>query len=252
MRTGESGERQVDVVAVAARRDMLGGPDAGARAAAGLRPVGIDLSAFGMIRALAGESYSPRRARATRGRRRARPPRDEQGTAPASRRTRLRAAAEQDEQSPARLYCNLGDVTNLAVARGSDLPVHPDLAVRRRGDRAEARRAPRAHPGACPPVAGPRRPRAAAGGDRGRRRDGFGRPRRPRRGRRAPGRRAPALARVLRGPGGRGAGRRQSSSAARGPRFRGSSRASSATSASGSRSAARAHLLSSTTRPRLA
>jgi len=56
--TGENGERQVDVVAVAARRDMLGGLMQ-ALSRAGLRPVGIDLSAFGMIRALAGESYSP-------------------------------------------------------------------------------------------------------------------------------------------------------------------------------------------------
>ena len=56
--TGQNGERQVDVVAVAARRDMLAGL-MGALTRAGLRPIGVDLSAFGMIRALARESYTP-------------------------------------------------------------------------------------------------------------------------------------------------------------------------------------------------
>src|SRR6266550_437329 len=56
--TGENGERQVDVVAVAARRDMLGGLMR-ALGRAGLRLVGIDLSAFGMIRALSDESSAP-------------------------------------------------------------------------------------------------------------------------------------------------------------------------------------------------
>src|SRR5213596_3754238 len=55
---GENGERQIDVVAVAARRDMLAGLIQ-ALNRAGLRPVGVDLSAFAMIRALAGESYEP-------------------------------------------------------------------------------------------------------------------------------------------------------------------------------------------------
>ena len=49
--TGAEGERQMDVVAVAARRDMVSGLIAAMRKA-GLRPAGIDLSAFGMIRAL--------------------------------------------------------------------------------------------------------------------------------------------------------------------------------------------------------
>ncbi len=113
---GESGERYVDVVAVAARRDMLGGLMQ-ALNAAGLRPVGIDLSAFGMIRALAGQPHRPVDA--------------EEGGAPGlAEAPDLPAAglphAEMSEQasevpvrSPARLYCNLGDVTNLAVARGS-------------------------------------------------------------------------------------------------------------------------------------
>ncbi len=76
--TNEDGDRQMDLVAVAARRDMLVALSESMRAA-GLRPVGIDLSAFAMIRALSGEA-------------------DDAGTT---------------------LYCHLGDVTNLAVAKGS-------------------------------------------------------------------------------------------------------------------------------------
>lgn len=76
--TGDEGERQVDVVAVAARRDMLEALTDALRGA-GLRPAGIDLSAFAMIRALVAETE------------------DRHGTV---------------------LYCHLGDLTNLAVARG--------------------------------------------------------------------------------------------------------------------------------------
>jgi len=117
--TGANGERQIEVVAVAARRDMLGGLMK-ALTRAGLRPVGIDLSAFGMIRALARESYKPV------------DPGDyvdapgpttpEQGIARHLGGEGSAAAdAEPAEEvaSPARLYCNLGDVTNLAVARNS-------------------------------------------------------------------------------------------------------------------------------------
>ena len=50
--TGDNGERQIEVVAVAARRDMLGGLTQ-ALSRVGLRPIGIDLSPFGMIRSLA-------------------------------------------------------------------------------------------------------------------------------------------------------------------------------------------------------
>ncbi len=76
---------QVDVIVVAARRDMVAASLQPLRDA-GLEPVGVDLSAFGMIRAL-GE--------------------------PA-------ALAASDAQAPvaAVLYCNIGDVTNLAVAKG--------------------------------------------------------------------------------------------------------------------------------------
>jgi len=119
--TGENGERQVEVVAVAARRDMLGGLMK-ALTRAGLRPVGIDLSAFGMIRALARESYKPvdpgdyvdAPGPAT--------PPHEQGIARHLGGEGSAAAdAEPAEEvgGPARLYCNLGDVTNLAVARNS-------------------------------------------------------------------------------------------------------------------------------------
>jgi type IV pilus assembly protein PilM len=50
---GENGERQIEVVVVAARREMVQAMVA-AMNSAGLRAEGIDLSAFGMIRALAG------------------------------------------------------------------------------------------------------------------------------------------------------------------------------------------------------
>jgi type IV pilus assembly protein PilM len=115
--TGENGERQIDVVAVAARRDMLGGLTQ-ALSHAGLRPVGVDLSAFGMIRALARESYSPVEPGDYVDAPGYGPPSYEQGMA-----RRLggegAAAASVQEGVPAKLYCNLGDVTNLAVARGS-------------------------------------------------------------------------------------------------------------------------------------
>ena len=117
---GEGGERYVDVVAVAARREALTGLIHAMRQA-GLRPVGIDLSAFGMIRALASQAsravgpgdfvdapsagslaYEQRIPEHLGG----------DGSAAA-------AVAAPADQSPARLYCNLGDVTNLAVVRGS-------------------------------------------------------------------------------------------------------------------------------------
>src|SRR5205814_6659689 len=83
---------------------------------AGLRPVGVDLSAFAMIRALAGESYEPVEP-------------GDYVDAPdrfaAPQEQPLAAHLQTDgsdgapavEAPPTRLYCNLGDVTNLAVAR---------------------------------------------------------------------------------------------------------------------------------------
>jgi type IV pilus assembly protein PilM len=82
------GPAQIDVMVVAARREMILATLAPLRAA-GLEPVAVDLSAFGMIRALADEG--------------------EPVEGPA------------DEAAPAQsstLYCKVGDVTNLAVARG--------------------------------------------------------------------------------------------------------------------------------------
>lgn len=95
------GNRQMDVVVVAARRDMVSAL-AGALRGAGLRPVGIDVTAFGMIRALA----------------------DGDGLVnaedPPSYEERLQTAADgaaAEDYRPATLYCALGDITNLAVAR---------------------------------------------------------------------------------------------------------------------------------------
>src|SRR5262245_46843477 len=82
---GPEGQRHMDVLAVAARRDMVASLAASLRDA-GLRPVGIDLAAFGMIRALSNGDVEE----------------EVNGELPAA----------------ATLYCNLGDITNLAVARG--------------------------------------------------------------------------------------------------------------------------------------
>ena len=82
-RNGPDGDRQMEVLAVAARRDMVIALVEALRKA-GLAPVGIDLSAFGMIRALSV------------------------------------AGPPMDEGAPATLYCHLGDVTNLAVARNGE------------------------------------------------------------------------------------------------------------------------------------
>jgi type IV pilus assembly protein PilM len=81
----EGGTPQLDVVVVAARREMVHSFLAPLKRA-GLEPVGVDLTAFAMIRALAGLDAAE----------------VEPGSRPAS----------------AALYCSVGDVTNLAVARG--------------------------------------------------------------------------------------------------------------------------------------
>jgi type IV pilus assembly protein PilM len=82
-RNGPDGDRQMEVLAVAARRDMVI-TLLDALRQAGLAPVGIDLSAFGMIRALSAGGQA------------------------------------MGESAPATLYCHLGDVTNLAVARDGE------------------------------------------------------------------------------------------------------------------------------------
>ncbi len=92
----EGGTAQVDVVVVAARRDMVSSFIEPIRRA-GLEPVGVDLAAFGMIRALVGAgAFSEDAAEASGA--------DGSG---------------DPAQRPARavLYCNFGDVANLAVAR---------------------------------------------------------------------------------------------------------------------------------------
>lgn len=89
--TSEDGTRGMEVVAVAARRDMLRTLLSAVRGA-GLKPVGIDLSAFALIRALAQEEGPD-------------VPEGEE--------------VPEGDYVPAVLYCNLGDVTNLAVARAS-------------------------------------------------------------------------------------------------------------------------------------
>jgi type IV pilus assembly protein PilM len=78
---------QVDVVVIAARREMIAAFLEPIRRA-GLEPAGVDLSAFGMIRSLAGTT--------------------DPGVAPADGEP----AAEE-----AVLYCSIGSVMNLAVAR---------------------------------------------------------------------------------------------------------------------------------------
>jgi type IV pilus assembly protein PilM len=88
---GEDGSTpQIDVVLVAARREMISSFLEPLRRA-GLEPAGIDLSAFGMIRALAGVADTQVEP-------------DGQGGAP--------------PMTSAVLYCCVGDITNLAVARG--------------------------------------------------------------------------------------------------------------------------------------
>lgn len=77
---------QIDVVVVAARRDMIAASLKPLRDA-GLDPVGVDLSAFGLIRALGATGSTV--------------------TEPG-----------ETQAHPTTLYCNIGDVTNLAVAKG--------------------------------------------------------------------------------------------------------------------------------------
>jgi type IV pilus assembly protein PilM len=84
--TGPEGDKQMEVLAVAARRDMITSLLDALRKA-GLQPVGIDLSAFGMIRALDVEAPLP-------------------------------VEGQEGQVQQTTLFCHLGDITNLAVARG--------------------------------------------------------------------------------------------------------------------------------------
>jgi type IV pilus assembly protein PilM len=104
----DDGQRFIEVVVVAARRDMLGAMME-ALSAANLRPVGIDLSAFGMIRALAGGSNAPIGT-------------GEYVDAPLATEGAHHAGNGHEQAVaaiPAAMYANLGDSTNLAVAQGS-------------------------------------------------------------------------------------------------------------------------------------
>lgn len=110
--TDDQGARKVDVVAVAARRDMIS-QMLRALSVAGVRPIGIDHSAFGMVRALSREVGAPVGV-------------GQFVTAPAyeDRVADLASPggdgpAPAEAHIPAKLFCNLGDVTNLAVARGN-------------------------------------------------------------------------------------------------------------------------------------
>jgi type IV pilus assembly protein PilM len=97
----EGAQPQLDVVVIAARQDMVRSFLEPIRRA-GLQPVGVDLSAFGMIRALAG--LAPSNGTPA-----------EDGASDGAPTQLLDSPGPQAE---AVLYCNLGDVINLAVARG--------------------------------------------------------------------------------------------------------------------------------------
>ncbi len=83
----EGAAPQIDVIVVAARRDMIAASLKPLRDA-GLEPVGVDLSAFGMIRALSEPTAN------------------------------VQTGDDAQPMPSAALYCNVGDVTNLAVAKG--------------------------------------------------------------------------------------------------------------------------------------
>jgi type IV pilus assembly protein PilM len=106
--SSDNGERTIEAVVVAARRDMLSS-HLRALHKAGLRPVGIDLAAFGMIRALAGAETEGVGAAGFV----AAPSTGYDPAGPGGTRADSSAPAQQ---VPARLYCNFGDVVNLAVA----------------------------------------------------------------------------------------------------------------------------------------
>ena len=209
----------------APRHDQLAAR--GGRRSAGLRPVGIDLSAFGMIRAL--------RRRARRGRR------ADFVAAPHSRlRGARRPAGRRRTAVPGRRPAAPAAGAALLQPRRRHqprrrpqgaLPLHPHLAVRDRGHRPAARRAPRADPRARAPVARPRRPRGAGRGDRGRSGDRRRDPRGARGGRRASSPTSSGSRSSTTAPRRAPSRSRGSSPAARGRRSPGSSSGSSATSA---------------------
>ncbi len=105
---GASGEHLVHVVAVAGRREMLD-QTVTALERAGLRPIGIDLSAFGMTRALnrdLGAVAAPAATTAYEDR--------------AAGESAVAPAGMLADDQPANLYASLGDITNLAVVRSTN------------------------------------------------------------------------------------------------------------------------------------
>lgn len=93
-------EGKIDVVVVAARREMVNDLIKVVRDA-GLRPVGLDVSAFGMIRALSKDT-------------------DGIQAIPVDPAAGPDADTAVAPVSAAKLFCSLGDNTNLAVARDGD------------------------------------------------------------------------------------------------------------------------------------
>ena len=149
-------DRAIEVVAVAARREMLAGLIE-AVASAGLRPVGIDHSAFALIRALRGSDAAARRRPRS-------PSAIAEGDAPAGRR-RPPLLPPRRHHQPRRRPRDL-------------LPLQPRARLRDRGHRPVAVGEQRAQPRARAPVARPRRPRRAGRGGRGRPADRRRHPRR--------------------------------------------------------------------------
>ncbi len=111
---GDDGDRLLDVVVVAARREAVRSMVSALRGA-GLRPTGVDLSAFGMIRALANGARAP----VGPGTYVDAPAATEQGIAEHLGGDGSTAIAAVGEAGPAVLYCDIGDITNVAVARRS-------------------------------------------------------------------------------------------------------------------------------------
>ncbi len=106
---GGADSEMMEIVAVAARRDMLAQMTK-ALLVAGVRPIGIDHSAFAMIRALSGAKGAPIGAGLY-----VDAPQQNEDNGPGAGL----ADAPVAQGHPAKLICNLGDITNLAVARGT-------------------------------------------------------------------------------------------------------------------------------------
>jgi type IV pilus assembly protein PilM len=116
--SGEGGERLLEVVVVAARREAVRGMISALRDA-GLRPVGVDLSAFGMIRALANGQHAPVGPGTYVDAPGGGLPENEHQIAGHLGGDGSGAFVATGDPGSARLFCDVGDITNVAVARGS-------------------------------------------------------------------------------------------------------------------------------------